>query len=116
VTANTGPDFCLYTPAVGLVFETTYELRRSADAISFLHLEDPIDWSEYTATLNGAAFTGTTTFGSGGGMCAHYREVDSFSGGFTADGSHFTATEIWSLTPDSGQVKTVTFHWSGSRR
>ena len=116
VTAVAGPDFCIWTPSVGTVFETTYVLQRNADSISFLHPQDPIDWSEYTATLDGANVSATITYASGAGMCAHYLETNSFSGSFSADGSHLIATETWSFTLDSGQVKTVTFHWSGSRQ
>jgi streptogramin lyase len=114
VIAANGPGICLYRPSMGMVFHTTFELRRSGNSVSFV-FEDPIDWESYTATVNGANFTATSpTVDSGGGMCVHYKQTSSLSGSFSADGNHLTATEVWSLTLDSGEVVTTTFRWSAS--
>lgn len=116
VTAVTGPDFCIVTPSVGMAFSTIYEVRRSGGSVSFIH-PDPLDWDTFTASLNGSNFTAAIPpIGSGGGMCTHYLTAYSFSGSFSPDGNHFTATETQSFTLDSGQVKIITFSWSGSRR
>jgi sugar lactone lactonase YvrE len=117
VTAVAGPDFCVYTPSVGMVFGTTYELRANSASVSFLHPDDPFDWEEYTAARNGLSFTAShPPVGSGTGGCTHYIQASSFEGRFSADGRQFTATETWSFTLDSGETRTVTFHWSGSRQ
>jgi len=116
VTAVTGPDFCIWTPIVGMTFSTTYELRRSGDSVSFIP-PDPLDWDSFTATLSGAGFTAANPpIGSGKGMCTHYLQAGSLSGSFSANDNHFTATETESFTLDSGQVRTINFSWSGSRR
>ncbi|HEY6928927.1 MAG TPA: hypothetical protein VJA66_04545, partial [Thermoanaerobaculia bacterium] len=56
VTANSGSGFCINTPGVGMTFETTYQIQRNGDSVFFLHPDDPIDWSTYTATLSGGNF------------------------------------------------------------
>jgi hypothetical protein len=116
VTANSGSGFCINTPGVGMTFETTYQIQRNGDSVSFLHPDDPIDWSVYTATLSGGNFAVTLSYPSGAGMCTRYNETDSFSGSFSADSRYFTATETWLFTPETGQAKTVTFLWSGTRQ
>jgi hypothetical protein len=116
VTSVTGPDFCIWTPEAGMAFSTEYGLQKSGDSISF-NPPDPIDWDSFTARLDHANFTAVPQeIDSGRGSCAHYLEDSTFSGSFSADGNHFTATETQSFTLDSGQVKVVTFRWSGSRR
>jgi hypothetical protein len=114
-TGVAGPAFCIYTPPVGSVFTTTYGLDLRGDFVVFVP-PDPIDWESYTATLDGLNFTAVNPpVGSGAGMCAHYMQASSLSGSFSPDRSSFTATEIWSFTLDSGEVKTVTFLWNGVR-
>lgn len=88
VTAVTGPRFCIDTPDVGSVSSTVYLLVRNGSTVSF-NPSDPIDWSSYTASLDGAAFTATIpTYGSGSGDCTHFLQDFSFSGSFSADGNH----------------------------
>jgi len=41
--------------------------------------------------------------------------MTSLSGSFSVDGNHLNATEVWSLTLDSGEMVTTTFRWSASR-
>lgn len=115
VTAVSGPTFCIWTPSVGMTFSTEYVLLRSGDSVSF-NPPDPIDWDSFEARLNGSSFTASTgPIDSGGDYCAHFVQASTFSGSFSADGNHFTATETWSFALDSGEVKSVTFLWSGSR-
>jgi hypothetical protein len=116
VAANDGSQFCIYTPGVGTAFETTYQVQRSGESVSFLHPDDPIDWDEFNATLSGGNFAASISYPSGGGMCTNYNETNSFSGSFSADGLHFTATETWLFTFGSGQSRAVTFLWSGTRQ
>ena len=60
----------LYTGR-GAVSSTVYLLVRNGSTVSF-NPSDPIDWSSYTASLDGAAFTATIpTYGSGSGYCTH---------------------------------------------
>jgi hypothetical protein len=116
VAAVTGPDFCIWTPSVGTAFNGAYEVVRSGNSVSFIPY-DPIGWPSFTAKMDGANFgVANEPFDSGQGMCVHYLQATSFSGSFSTDGSHFTATQTDSFTLDSGQVKTVTFFWFGSRR
>lgn len=115
---NTGPDFCIWTASVGMTFTGDYAVTWNGSTVSFLP-RDWVDWESYTAKLDGARFDATNpTFESGptNGMCAHYRYASSLSGSFAPDNNSFTATETWSYTLDSGQVKTVTFSWVGTRR
>jgi hypothetical protein len=115
VIGASGPKICLYRPSVGMVFQTTFELQRSGNSVSFV-FPDPIDWESYTATVNGANFTATNpTVGSGTGMCIDYLQASSLSGSFSQDGNHLTATEVWSLTLYSGEVVTTTFRWTANR-
>ena len=115
VTSVSGPEFCIYTPGVGQTFETTYELVKSGDSVSFLHPQDPIDWDEFEATLTRANFAAASPpVDSGPDFCTHFVQNAGFSGTFSVDGRHFTAIEILSFTFDEG-VKTVTFSWSGTR-
>src|SRR5262245_6801075 len=115
---NTGPDFCIWTAAVGMTFTGDYAVTWNGSTVSFL-ASDWVDWESYTAKLDGARFDATNPpFESGpsNGMCAHYLYASSLSGSFAPDNNSFTATETWSFTLDSGQVKTVTFSWVGTRR
>jgi hypothetical protein len=115
VIAATGPGTCLYRPSVGMSFSTTFELVKSGNSVRFA-MEDPFDWESYTATVNGTNFTATNpAIDSGSGMCVHYRQTTSLSGSFSEDGNQLTATEIWSLTLDSGEVVMTTFRWTASR-
>ncbi|HSB63087.1 MAG TPA: hypothetical protein VLJ18_02930 [Thermoanaerobaculia bacterium] len=114
VTAATG-GFCVYLPTVGSVLRTTFVVHRSGSSVSFL-MADPMDWTSYTATSNGANFTASiAAFDSGSSMCTHYRQMQSLSGSFSEDGNHLSATEVWSFTLDSGEVVTRTFSWSANR-
>ena len=111
-----GPDFCIRLPAVGSVFKADYGVEFSGETVSLMG-PDPIDWSSYTATLNGLSFAAVILpWESGGGMCTHYVQREAITGTFSADKSSFSATETWSFTVDSGQVKTITFSWTGARK
>jgi len=114
VVADAGPDFCIWTAKLGMVFHGTYTIRRTGNSLSFTPA-DIVDWESYTATLQGASFTASNP-PIEETDCAHYWQSSSLSGSFSPDGRRLTATEIWSFTPDSGQVKTVTFQWSAVRR
>ena len=115
-TAVTGPTFCIFTPNVGTVFQGDYGVAWDGDAVSFLPA-DPIDWDSFTAHLTGSQFAATNPpVGSGRGMCTHYLQASDLVGSFSADMNSFTAIEHWYFTLDSGDVKTVTFSWSGARR
>lgn len=115
-TAVTGPAFCIFTPSVGAIFKGDYDLVWRGDSVSF-NPADPIDWDSFTATVTGSNFTATNPpVGSGSGMCAHYLQASTLAGNFSADRSSFAAVENWYFTLDSGEVKTVTFSWSGTRR
>ena len=116
VTANDGSPFCIYTPDVGRTFETTYQIQRGGDSVSFLHPSDPIDWDEFTAKLSGGNFAAVVSSSAGADFCTPFNETYSFSGRFSADGLHFTATETWLFTFGSGQSRAVTFLWSGTRQ
>jgi hypothetical protein len=115
---NTGPDFCIWTAAVGTTFTGDYTVTWNGSTVLFRPL-DWVDWESYTAKVDGVRFDATnppTEFGPSNGMCAHYLYASSLSGSFAPDNNSFTATETWSFTLDSGQVKTVTFSWVGIRR
>lgn len=115
-TAVTGPTFCIFTPNVGTVFQGYYEVAWDDDAVSFVP-PDPIDWDSFTAHLTGSQFAATNPpVGSGVGMCTHYLQASDLVGRFSADRNAFTAVEHWYFTLDSGDVKTVTFSWAGTRR
>jgi len=115
-TAVTGPAFCIFTPSVGSVFQGEYEVAWDADTVSFLP-PDPIDWDSFTGHLTGSDFAATNPpIGSGGGMCTHYLQASDLVGSFAADQQTFKAIAHWYFTLDSGEVKTVTFLWSGTRR
>jgi len=115
-TANTGPAFCIFTPSVGAVFKGDYDLVWHGDSVSFVP-PDPFDWSSFKATLAGLDFTATNPpVASIAGMCTHYLQASTLAGTFSADKTSFTAVENWYFTLDSGDVRTVTFSWSGTRR
>jgi|HubBroStandDraft_6_1064221.scaffolds.fasta_scaffold1244800_1 hypothetical protein len=114
-TAVAGPAFCIFTPSVGAVFKGDYDLVWHGDSVSFTP-PDPIDWDSFTATLTGSNFTATNPPVGSAGMCTHYLQASTLAGNFSADKSSFTAVENWYFTLDSGEVKTVTFSWSGTRR
>jgi len=114
VTAATG-SFCIFLPSVGQSFHTTFTVQRSGSQATFV-MPDPIDWDQYTVALSGLSFaSGPLVWNSGSGMCANYRETNSLTGAFSADGNQITAIESWSLTLDSGETVTRTFSWSASR-
>ena len=111
-----GPDFCIFTPSVGAVFRGTYQLAWYGNSVSFTPPE-PIDWDSFTATLSGSNFAAANAaVDSGSGMCAHYLQASNLTGSFSTDNNAFEAIENLTYTLDSGQVKTVTFSWSGRRR
>ena len=83
-----------------MVFQTAFELQRSGNTVSFV-FPDPIDWESYSATVNGSNFTATNP------------TVES--GSFSEDGNHLTASEVWTLTLDSGEAVTTTFRWTANR-
>ena len=115
-TAVSGPAFCIWTPSVGATFRGDYTVTSSGSVVVFVP-PDPIDWDSFTGTLDGRMFSATNPpWGSGAGMCAHYVEAQTLSGSFSPDNNSFSAVETLSLTPDSGQVRTITFSWSGTRR
>jgi hypothetical protein len=114
-TAVKGPDFCIFTPSVGAVFRGTYQLAWYGDSVSFSP-PDPIDWDSFTARLSASNFAGANApMESGGGMCAHYLQASTLTGNFSTDDNSFEAIENLAYILDSGQVKTVTFSWSGRR-
>lgn len=122
IAVTTGPDNCFGSDGggfVGQVHQTTFELRRTGDSVVFVPLgPDALnDAPTYTGTVNGTNFTAAspaweTTFQP----CGHFRYTGSLSGRFSEDRTHLTATEVWTYTFDSGQVWTMTFSWSASRR
>jgi hypothetical protein len=113
-TAVTGPAFCMSTPKVGTVGQEGYSVLWEGGAVSFLP-SDPVDWDSFTGHLDGSQFTATNPpVGSRG--CTHYLQASDLVGSFSADKNSFTAIEHWYFTLDSGEVKTVTFSWSGARR
>ena len=115
-TAVTGPSFCIHTPSVGMLFQGAYDVLRQGDTVSFVP-PDPLDWDSFTGRVTGADFAATNPpLGSGVGMCTHYLQASDLVGTFSADANTFTAIEHWYFTLDSGDVKTVTFSWSGTRR
>ena len=114
VVGDDGPNFCIWTPPVGATFQGPYTLAWNGDTVAFVP-PDPIDWDSFTAHVNGLNFAGSNPpVGSGAGMCAHYGQSSTIAGAFSPDQSSFTATETLSFTLDSGQVKTITFAWSGN--
>jgi hypothetical protein len=114
-TAVNGPDFCVFTPSVGAVFRSPYQILWNGDSVTFSP-PDPIDWDSFTAKLTGSNFAGANAaMESGGGMCAHYLQASTLSGNFSTDNNAFEAIENLAYTLDSGQVKTVIFSWSGRR-
>jgi len=114
-TAVSGPAFCIVTPSVGNAGQEDYEVVRHGDTVSFVP-QDPYDWDSFTATISGSTFTATNGPLDSGPMCTHYRQSSTLTGAFSADNNSFTAVETWRFTLDSGDVKTVTFSWSGTRR
>jgi len=115
-TAATGPAFCIVTPSVGAVFKGDYVLVWYGDSVFFAP-PDPFDWDSFTATLTGSHFTAMNPpVAWFSGMCTHYLQASTLMGDFSADRSSFTAVENWYFTLDSGEVKTVTLFWSGTRR
>jgi len=114
VVGDSGPDFCIYTAGVGMVFHGTYTIRRNGDSLSFVP-EDFIDWNSYEATLQGTTFTASNP-PLAESDCAHYMQSSSLSGSLSADFTRLSATETWSYRLDSGQTKTLTFQWSAVRR
>jgi hypothetical protein len=116
VVGDTGPDFCIWTAKVGMVFHGTYTITRNGNSVSFVPA-DIVDWESYQATIQGASFAAShQSFEGSQYFCTRYGQSASLSGSFSPDGNRLTATEIWTFTPDSGQVKTVTFQWSATRR
>jgi len=118
VIGNSGPDFCIFTARVGEVFHGTYTIRRNGDTVSFIP-SDFLDWESYEATLQGTSFSAVNPpfhTSAQSGYCTSFSQSSSLSGSFSADGGHLTATETWTLRPDSGEVKTVTFRWDAVRR
>jgi hypothetical protein len=113
-TAATGPAFCIFTPSVGTVFTGDYDLSWHGDSVSFAP-PDRIDWDSFTATLTGSHFTAPSPPVASVG-CTHYLQASTLTGNFSADRSSFMAVGNWYFTLDSGDVKTVTFSWSGTRR
>jgi hypothetical protein len=114
VVGDSGPDFCIHTPKVGMTFQGTYTIFRQGNALSIVP-EDIVDWNSYQATLQGSNFTASNP-PLAENDCAHYLQSSSLSGSFSADLTRLTATETWSFQLDSGQVKTLTFRWSAVRR
>ena len=115
-TAVTGPSFCIVTPSVGSTFQGDYMVALSEDTVSFVP-PDPIDWDTFMARLTGSRFTATNPpIESGRGMCTHYLQASDLAGSFSPDTNSFTAIENWYFTLDSGEVKRVTFSWSGTRQ
>jgi len=117
VVGDTGPDFCIWTAKVGMVFHGFYTISQNGSSLSLVPA-DTVDWESYRATLQGTSFAATnpTLGGSSQYSCTNYGQSSSLSGSFSPDGSRLTATEIWTFTPDSGHVKTVTFQWTATRR
>src|ERR1043166_745979 len=115
-TAVSGPAFCIFTPSVGSTFRADYTVVSSGSAVSFSG-PDPIDWDSFTGSLDGRTFSAKNpAVGSGVGMCAHYLQASTLSGSFSLDNHSFTAVETLSYTLDSGQLRTITFSWSGTHR
>lgn len=113
VSAASG-SFCIHLPAVGSTSQTTFTLSKNGDSLSFL-MADPFDWEPYTAKLAGLNFTASAAVDSGMGMCSQYRQVQSLTGNFSADGNQLTATETWTFTLDTGEMVTRTFTWSARK-
>jgi hypothetical protein len=114
--SDTGPSFCLQLPRIGSRFRSDYQLAQTADTLSFIP-PDPVDWPSYTARVKDLNFDAANpSRGSIMGMCAHYVEASTLTGSFTPDYTSFNATETTSWTLDSGEVKTISFSWVGTRR
>lgn len=114
--SDTGPTFCIHQPSVGSTFSTDYQLVFGGDTVEFVP-PDPIDWDSFTAKVDGLNFSGANPpVGSGTGMCAHYLQASTIAGTFSPDHSSFTARVTWSFTLDSGEVETIAFSWTGTRR
>ena len=115
-TGNTGPDLCIFTPAVGVAGQTEYGLSVGGETVSFDPI-DPFDWDTFTVTLSGLNFVGSNPpVTSGKGTLCTYTQASTLSGTFSADMMSFTATETWAFTFGSNQMKTITFAWSGTRQ
>lgn len=118
VTSVSDTDVCMYAPVPGQSEQGAFELQRSGDSVSFLFPFDINgDLVDYTGTVTGTAFTARhpeERYGPGS-SCVSYRSTYTLSGRFSEDGSHLAASEVWTWTLDSGQVKTFTFEWSASR-
>lgn len=114
VVGDTGPDFCIWTAKVGMIFHGTYTITRNGSSLSFVPA-DTIDWESYQATIQGTSFAASNPTTGGFPSCTNYGQSSSLSGSFSTDGSRLTATEIWTFTPESGQ-KAVTFQWTATRR
>jgi hypothetical protein len=116
VTSTSGPEFCIHLPTVGSTFSGDYQVGRRGDVVTF-NGPDEIDWDSFVATLDGTSFTATNPpMSSGVGMCTHYLQSQTVAGSFSSDWNSFSATETWFFTLDSGDVRTVTFAWTGTHR
>lgn len=111
---DSGPDFCIWTAKVGMVFHGSYTISRRGSSVSFTPA-DIVDWESYAATLQGTSFSASNP-PLAENDCAHYLQSSTLAGSFSPDGTHLTATETWSFRLDSGELKTVTFQWSGVRQ
>jgi hypothetical protein len=112
VTEATG-SFCVYLPALGNVFRTTFTLEQSGNSLTFV-MSDPLNWNSFTVTTSGLTFSSAPSTHEAN-ICAHYRQINTFSGSFSPDASALTATETWSFALDSGETVTRTLTWSARR-
>ena len=116
VTSVSGPDICLPgIPLRGQSEQGVFELRRRGDFAAFIFFDTESSFSNYTGTMAGTVFTASRAEGYICCNCVNFNATSNLSGRFSEDGSHLTASEVWTWTLDSGQVKTFTFEWSANR-
>jgi hypothetical protein len=120
VTAAEG-NACVPLPELGTATETTFQLQRNVDVVSFV-MDDRASRVSYSAFLNGRSVTATSHRAAivEDHPCLFDEFFDfsatfTLSGTFSEDINRFTATETWALDFGGGHVVTRTFSWSAQR-
>lgn len=121
LTSVTGPAICFdRRTAVGTSIDWLLEVRRAGAALTLLYdvRNYPIDHIELVGTIEGDAFTASTSwpgYQPCDGARVNYQFESRVAGRFSTDGRAITAKETWTYRLDSGEAVVLSFDWGAER-